>query len=159
MPDIAELTVEELDAAERKPETVDFAGETFEIADRIALMALMRFAVIAKRGVDSQTLEGLAAMHELLRQCIADHEWDRFEEAAVRERIQDEDVFLDVVKAVFEKLSERPTGRPSDSSDGPQTTPQRSTTDSSVRVIGRLERRGRPDLALFVQDAAAAKTG
>jgi hypothetical protein len=136
--------------------TVEFAGERFGIADRVGLMAMMRFAKVAKSGVDSNELDGLAAMYDLLEQCIADDEWERFQAHADKVRA-DGDELMTVVNNVFGVLSERPTRRPSDSSAGPSTTKANSTGDSSSRVIARLEEQGRPDLALVVSRAQAAR--
>src|SRR5690348_16012913 len=100
---------------------VKFCGEQFTIADKIGLMPLMRFAKVGKAGVDSDSLEGLVAMYDLLEQCLAPEEWQRFQNTADLNRA-DADELLAVVTKVFEVLSERPTSRPSDSSDGPSTT-------------------------------------
>jgi hypothetical protein len=133
---------------------IEVFGETFEIAERIGLMPMMRFAKAAKSGLDSSDMDGLAAMYDLLGQCIAEKDWPRFEAAADRARA-DGDELMGVVTRVFEVLSERPTRRPSDSSDGPSTIEPTSTGDSSSRVLARLE--GRPDLQLMVMQAQEAR--
>jgi hypothetical protein len=133
--------------------SVEFGGETFTTADRIGLMPLMRFAKVAKAGVDSASMEGLAAMYDMLEQCIAPQDWPRFVEAANRTHA-DGDELMAVVARVFEVLTERPTSRPSDSSDGPSTTPRASEGGLSSRVAERLE--GRPDLQLMVMRAQQA---
>jgi hypothetical protein len=134
--------------------TVEFFGEQFRIADRIGLMPMMRFAKAAKAGVDSNDLDGLAAMYDLLEQCLADDEWARFERHADRHRA-DGDELMEVVSKVFEVLSERPTRRPSDSSDGPSTTSPSSTDASSSRALRQLD--GRPDLQIAVLRAQEAR--
>ncbi len=135
---------------------VEFLGERFRTAERIGLMPMMRFAKVAKAGVDSNDLDGLAAMYDLLEQCIADDEWGRFQAHADRKRA-DGDELMKVVAEVFEVLSARPTSRPSDSSAGPSTTAPNSTDASSSRVIAELEANGRPDLALIVTQAQEAR--
>lgn len=135
--------------------TVEFLGEQFAVAERIGLMPLMRFAKHAKSGVDSESMAGLAAMYDLLEQCIAPSDWQRFEDHADRERADGEQL-LGVVTAVIEALSARPSTRPSDSSAGPSTTAPNSTDDSSS-VVQRLEDKGRPDLALMVDRAVKAR--
>jgi hypothetical protein len=134
--------------------TVEFYGEQFRIADRIGLMPMMRFAKAAKSGVDSNDLDGLAAMYDLLEQCLADDEWPRFEKHADRHRA-DGDELMEIVSKVFEVLSERPTQRPSDSSDGPSTTTSSSTAGSSSRALRQLD--GRPDLQVAVLRAQEAR--
>ena len=136
------------------PEQIQALGETFTVAERIGLMPLMRFAKVAKGGADSADLDGLAAMYDLLQQCIAEQDWARFEEAADRTRAGDEEL-MDVVKRVFEVLSERPTQRPSVSSDGPTSVEPISTPVSSSPVLDRLA--GRPDLQLMVLQAQEAR--
>jgi len=131
---------------------IDFGGEKFTVADKIGLMPLMRFAKTAQGGVDSSDMAGLSAMYDLLQQCIADADWDRFQSVANKVRADGEEL-MGVVKDVMEELTARPTSRPSDSSDGPKSTPRNSEGDSSLRVVQRLEEKGRPDLALMVEMA------
>ena len=135
--------------------TVEFAGEEFAMADRIGLMPLMRFAKTAKAGADTQDLDGLVAMYDLLEQCIDPADWPRFQETANRERADGEQLMA-VVGKVFQALAARPTRRSSDSSDGPTTTPANSAGDFSSQVVERLEQQGRPDLALVVEMANSA---
>jgi hypothetical protein len=135
---------------EREVRRVGFMGAEFAVADKIGLMPLMRFAKIAKSGVDSADEDGLAAMYDLLQQCIADEDWGKFEAHADKTRADDEEL-MQVVKDVMAILSERPTRRPSDSSPGPQSTTPISAEDSSaLEVVQRLKSQGRPDLAMAV---------
>jgi hypothetical protein len=57
---------------------------------------------------------------------------------------------MPIVVAAFVQPTERPTGRPSASSGGPKNTKPKSAGGSSSKVIRRLEKSGRPDLALMV---------
>jgi len=147
--------------------TVEFLGVQFAIADKIGLMPLMRFAHAAKSGLDSADLEGMAAMYDMLRQCIADEAvfvfrgrqitrseandlppeatsevqvfggWDEFEAHATRERANDGAELFGVVQKVMATLSERPTSRPSDSSAGSPQTAPISAEDSSALEVVR----------------------
>lgn len=131
-------------------DTVELLGERFEVAESVGAFPLMRFAKAATaRG---GTMARFAALYDLLEQCIAPTDWDRFQKhgAAVR---ADEDQLLGVVRSVFEVIGGRPTGRSTDSSDGPQIIEPSSTPGSSSaeRVIARHNEAGRPDLALFVR--------
>jgi hypothetical protein len=129
---------------------VSFKGAEFAISDKIGLMPLMKFARAAQSGLDSADMQGLAAMLDLLEQCIADDEWPRFDAHATKTRADDEEL-LQVVKDVTAILTERPTSRPSDSSAGPQQTAPTSEEDSSaLEVVRRLKSQGRPDLAMAV---------
>jgi len=146
---------------------VEFMGKEFAIANKIGLMPLMRFAHAAKSGLDSDDMEGMAAMYDMLRQCIADESvfvfqgrqitraeanelppeavdsvvvfggWDEFEAHATRERSDDLAELFGVVQKVMAILSERPTSRPSDSSGGSQQTAPTSAEDSSSLEVVR----------------------
>lgn len=50
--------------------SIEFFGERFRLRENIALMPLMRFAAASKKGLDSDDLEGLAAMYTMLRGII-----------------------------------------------------------------------------------------
>lgn len=136
---------------------VDFGGEEFAVADKIGQMAFLRFAHVAQGGVDSSDLEGLAAMYDLLEQVIAPGEWGRFQATALKTRA-DGDELMAVVKQVVTGQTRRPTGPASDSSDGPVSTKRKSAGGSSSRVARRLEKEGRPDLALMVELAQEARS-
>jgi hypothetical protein len=138
-------------------ETVEFHGEKYRIADQIGLMPLMRFAKVAQAGVDSSDMDGLVAMYDLMEQCLVDEDWARFAAAATKHRADGEEL-MDVVRQAIEAMAERPTQRSSDSSDGPPSTSGNSTGDSSSQVVRRLERQGRPDLALLVRRTEADRT-
>jgi hypothetical protein len=147
--------------------SVEFLGKDFAIATKIGLMPLMRFAHAAKSGLDSDDMEGMAAMYDMLRQAIADEPvfvfqgreitrdeanglppeatsqvtvyggWDEFEAHATRERADDAAELFGVIQRVMTILSQRPTSRPSDSSAGPQQTAPISAADSSSLEVVR----------------------
>jgi hypothetical protein len=79
----------------------------------------------------------------------------RFEAAADKARASGDEL-MQVVKDAFELLSARPTGRPSDSSDGPTIIEPNSEDASYLRVVKRLEDEGRPDQAYMVLMANSA---
>ena len=125
---------------------VTFGGQQFRMVERVGLMPLMRFAKVAKGGTDSGDMDGLAAMYDLLQAVIDPADWARFEDHAVKVAADDE-TLMKVVADVFKVLSERPTQRPSDSSERPSTTSTSSPAGSSSAVTLR-ESQGRADLAL-----------
>ncbi|GAB3884592.1 hypothetical protein [Terrabacter terrigena] len=127
-----------------------FQGEAFELAPRLGMMPLLKFAHLAKQDIDSNELDGLVAMYDLLRNVIADDDWQRFEEHATLVRADGDDL-MEVVSQAIEAITARPTARPSDSSGGPATTRPSSADDSSSRVVRRLELEGRPSIALMVR--------
>lgn len=131
-----------------------FYGETFTFVEEVGDFALMEFAESAER-VDSESLAGLAAIMRLLKAAVIEDEWNRFQ-ATARKNKATVDACMKVVMDVFERETERPTVRPSDSSDGPLTTAPKSVDASSLRVAKRLE--GRPDLQLMVLQAAEARS-
>jgi hypothetical protein len=138
-----------------------FAGEEFGVADRIGLMPLMRFAHLADGGVDSEDMSALAAMYDLLEQCIDPVDWQRFQRAATKVRA-DGEALMGIVKQAIEVIGERPTGRPSDSSDGPTVTEPKSVTEpgssGKSAVVVQLESKGRADMAQIVAMAERARS-
>jgi hypothetical protein len=140
---------------------VRFQGEAFLAEFPVPPMALMEFAHIAADGVDSSDIEGYAAMYDLLESVIKPEDWDRFKRHAKKTRATDADL-QELVGKVVSGQTERPTGRPSDSSDGPtgtdlksESAPEPSPSEEPLhaRVIRMHEKAGRPDKALIVLQA------
>lgn len=145
--------------------SVEFLGARFRTADKVGLMPLMKFAMTARKGVESDDLEGLAAMYSLIRDCVdqtrpqkavldedgepliqdgkpvteddGPSEWDRFEQHAIDSKAEAEDLF-GVVSKVIEALSARKAPRPGDSSAGPPTTSGSSKAISSSTATRRV---------------------
>jgi hypothetical protein len=148
--------------------TVELAGRRFPIREQgVSLLALMRFATVAKAGGTSDDMEGLAALYALLRTCIAETSWDAFEDHA-NQVGADGEALMHVVTDAVTAAAARPTRRPLPSPGGRSTTAPNSAAGSSSpaspvrqgdpRVQADLETRGRPDLALVVQRAREAST-
>ena len=110
--------------------TVDFLGEQFRVADRVGALPLMRFAKLAKTGLDTDRMEGLVAVYDLLGQVIHAEDWARFEQHADQHHAGGDEL-LELVAAALAAVADRPTGRLSDSSDGPRITEPSSTVASS----------------------------
>ena len=145
---------------------VSFKGEQFAVTFPVPPMALMEFAHIAVGDVDSNDMEGLNAMYELLESVIEPDDWQRFKRHAKKTRAVDKDLMM-LVRKVIRGETDRPTVRPSDSSDGPEVTAPSSESeqdsaepeDLQLRVVRREEALGRPDRALMVlmaHEAASA---
>jgi hypothetical protein len=118
----------------------------------------MRFARLAKDGVDSDEMEGFAAIYDLLRECIHEDDWDRFEAHASKVHAGEE--LMQVVSEAMTLITARPTNQPSDSSDGPQTTSGSSADGFGSPVtslVERLESQGRPSIAYMVEQAQASQ--
>jgi hypothetical protein len=118
-------------AAEGVPvgDTVEFMGEKYRISDRIGLAPLIKFAMSATSGATTDDLDGLAAIGQMLNDCLDPAEHDRFWADATAKKAEGDDL-LPVVTQTIELLNARPTRRPSDSSAGPATT-SASLTGSS----------------------------
>lgn len=114
-----------------EPDEFKFYGETFTIADEVGIMPLMEFAAAADAGADAAELAGLSAMHDLLRDCLADGEWNRFRTSAKKNKT-DPDTLLAVCIRVYEVISGRPTVLPSGSAGG-QSSASQSSSPSSMR--------------------------
>ncbi len=126
---------------------VEFLGEKFRLADRVGIMPLVHFGFASKKGLDSDDMEGLAAMYSLIRSVIHrpplmddngnqvrdengkrlrdESEWYRFTEHAEDELADGEDVMGFVNKAM-EIMSARPRKPREDSSPSSRTTSETS---------------------------------
>jgi hypothetical protein len=136
-----------------------FAGESFAVADKVGLMPLMQFAVLAKEGIDLYDADSLVAVYGVLRECIHAEDWERFEAHATKVHADDEDLMRVVANAIMVATT-RPTSQPSDSSAGPPTTSGPSADGSGSPVtslIERLETEGRPSIAYMVEQAQALR--
>jgi hypothetical protein len=131
---------------------IGFAGRDYRVRE-VSGAVLADFGEVAMGGAAAEGMEGVAAIKDLMRDCILPEEFADFWRAVRAARLPMETLMSEVVVKVIQVASERPTGRPSDSSAGPTTTQPRSEPDSSSRVIARLEENGRPDLALVVAQA------
>lgn len=97
--------------------TIELLGKQFEVADRVGLMPLLRFAHLAKRGATTEDVDALVTMYEILQSVIADADWDAFSEHATLQRATNEDI-LGCIKTAIETISSRPTPSPSGVPDG-----------------------------------------
>lgn len=130
---------------------VEFCGERFALTDgTVALAPLIKLARAAQRGADTSDAAGLIALGDLVEALLAEHEVDRFDQHATRQRA-DGDAYMRFVEAAIGALSERPTARPSSSSGGPSTTTGSSAAGSSSPATDPLA--ARPDLQLIRRQA------
>lgn len=113
--------------------TVECMGEHYQVADRVGLMPLMKFAHAASKGIDSTDMDGLNAIYEMLRDCIHEDDWGRFQDDMVTKKgFVDE--LLPVVQQAIQVITSRPTTGPSDSS----TSSAQSTAESTERSFPGL---------------------
>lgn len=165
--ELVEDLPEQDDAADVRP-TVELNGKRFPVREQgVSLLALMKFATVAKKGKTSDDMEGLAALYALLQSCVDPASWDEFEDHANHTGAKGEDL-MGVVRDAVQALAARPTQPLSASPGGQQTTAASSAGASSSRAASvpmgsravqeDLERRGRPDVALVVMRAREAST-
>jgi hypothetical protein len=134
---------------------VAFLGEKFRLADRVGIMPLLAFANASKKGLDSDDMEGLAAMYSLIRSVIHrpplrdehgqrvvdengkplhdESEWARFEQLADDELAEGDDIMVFVNQAM-EVMSARPRKPREISSGGSRPTSPKSKEGSSSPV-------------------------
>jgi hypothetical protein len=99
------------------------------------------------QGTDALSTESIAFIAEFFEMVLGEGQYRDFKRNCQRFNTDDE-TLVHVVEGIFEDMTQRdagrPTSRPSDSSDGPQTMKASSTGDFSSRALARLA--GRPDL-------------
>jgi hypothetical protein len=136
-------------------DSVEFFGQKFRLAERVGIMPMLAFGNASKRGLDSDDMEGLAAMYSLIRSVIHrpaltdehgqrqvdvngkalrdESEWTRFAELAEDELAEGEDV-MEFVNRAMEVMSARPRRRREISSGTSPTTSEKSKAVSSSRA-------------------------
>lgn len=134
--------------------SVAFGGQDFEVTEP-GTMSLLRLAKLSKRKADTEDIDSVVALYDVIRQSVSDEDWERFEELATETRA-DGEALLAFVNEAMVALADRPTSRPSDSSAGPSTTERSSEADSDSAVTQSLGNRG--DLKLIHQQARAARS-
>lgn len=164
-------------------EQVELAGRKFFVAAKVGAMAMLKYAHVAKHEDTVEDLDASAATYDFLRAAIDKTEWLEFEQHAVDE-LCDLDDLLNCANEAIQVISARPTKRPSDSLSGPSSsaptssesssspassTPQPTTASASTgpttmmrdpRVVAlRPVEDLAMDLLLEQQDLAAAATG
>ncbi len=135
------------------PRRFDFFGESFRLNPAADYQCELVDFAEAATGDELNVLEERAAIKRLLRAAVYADDWVPFWTSAKRNKALPHDHLMPVVVAAFSQPIERPTGLPSGSSDGQPATSASSAGDSSSRVIARLEKQGRPDLAVVVAQA------
>jgi hypothetical protein len=113
---------------------VSVLGHSYRVAEKVGLMPLLKFAHAANEGIDSQDIEGLNAIYEMLNDCIHEKDWDRFQKEMTKEKAFVDDL-LPVVQQAIQIISARPTGEPSDSSTSSDSTTDGLTDDSSRGLV------------------------
>lgn len=129
-----------------------FFDEKFRLADRVGIMPMLAFGMASKQGLDSDDMEGLAALYSLIRSVIHrppllddegarvrdangkalrnEAEWDRFQALAEDEQAEGEDL-MEFVNKAMEVMSARPRKPRAVSSATSRTTSGNSRAGSS----------------------------
>lgn len=165
LPDEPEHTTQSVQAAvEGAPDTADvveFLGEKFRIAENIGAMPLLAFANASKKGLDTEDMAGMAAMYAMIRDVIHrpklydehgqrivdevtgrpahdESEWRRFEELAIDEQADGEQL-MEFVSEVMGVISARPPKRRGISSASSPTISPKSRASSSSPAIRAID--------------------
>jgi hypothetical protein len=115
-----EVAVRDADP-DREPDTFTLCGEVFTVSDRDLTVSIGRFARTIRPGMDSSDMESVSRMIGLLEAVVIDDDKQRFLDTA-ESKGADSELLFKIVAAVIEANTGRPTGQPSDSSDGSSTT-------------------------------------
>lgn len=138
--------------------TIEFLGKRFRLAERVGLMPMLAFAAASKKGLDSDTMEGLAAMYALIRDVLdqtrpQEHDADgkpvfdddgsprwggpsefmRFEAHCYDEQADGEEL-MKFISDAMSIVSARPRKRREISSGGSPRTSEKSKAVSSSRA-------------------------
>lgn len=133
------ITIEEQDGQPVDPGfrytwTPEGARRTFRIAPSIGLMPLLRFAHAAKAGMDSTDLEGMAALYDMIADCVHPDDWTEFMSYATLTKAEDEDL-MEFVGTAMEIITARPRKPRGNSSGTSPRTSARSRGDSSRQAL------------------------
>lgn len=109
---------------------VPLKDKKFLIAESVGFMPIAKFARFQKISVDDP--RAMEALYDMLQNVIHDDAWDDFELHASETRANADDL-LDVVSAVLEHLSGRPTEQRGGSSPTSRGTSTGSTAKSSAK--------------------------
>lgn len=89
-----------------------FHGETFQTADAVPAMALLKLAKAAKNDTDADSVEGFAALYDLLEQVVDPSDWDRFQDVAIRTRAKGDDLVEFLREYAAQRQSKKPATAP-----------------------------------------------
>jgi len=125
-------------------------GRMFRIADRIGLMPLAEFAYHANSGMDTGDIGALAAIYEMLQDCIHPDDWAAFRRYAKEIKADTEDL-MDTVNQTVELLTANPTGKESDFSQ-----PSPRTSDSLTESYSNPAAKDLISVPELIQRASSA---
>lgn len=132
--------------------SVEFKGATFEPRERVNRMRSLHLAKLARDGgkadpekAGEAVMNNMAALYDLVEHVLRPEDFDRFM-ALCDEHGVDDAALYEFTGKMIGAAAERPTERPSASSDGPSTTPESS--GSRLEKLASEKFAGRPDMYL-----------
>ena len=140
----------------RAVESFTWFGEEIRIGN-VSDLLLIDFLNQAITVQQDDVVAGLALIRQAFESMVAPEDFDRFWAICVREQ-QDTTDLMALMVALVEGVTARPTKRRSGSSPGRRKGTAKSKRGSSSPamavppVVRRLERQGRPELALMVSE-------
>jgi len=135
--------------------TFGYLGEQIRVNPELSELGLMDWTEGAME-IGEDDPRAVTAVKDQVRELVHPDDFERFWAAARRHRQRLPDL-LQFMQDLMSALTQRPTGRPSDSSAGPPSTTSSFADDSSSRAVATLEARGRPDLAVVVDETARSR--
>lgn len=143
----------------REPVDMDFLwfGETIRVAPTAGDRELLDFLERAAQIDASDEVSSMVIVKQFLLSQVHGEDWARFMQVSKENNQQFVD-FLQLAKDIVTAVSKFPTGRPSDSVDGPPTTNGKSPDaySSAVRAAA-AQLKGRPDLKMTLWLAEQAR--
>lgn len=136
--------------------TFGWLGQEFHVHPDLTDLNLVAFMEQASEIDETDERLAMDLILSQLRGLVHPDDWDEFLALSVAKRQRYLDL-MELMKGLMEATAGRPTRRRSDSSSGRRNTKAKSKGSSSSQVIRRLERQGRPDLALTVVQAHDAR--
>jgi hypothetical protein len=129
--------------------SIECMGESFEVHPTMSFWALNDFAeAMAMAGDDVVEAQSFKVITALIKDCIVAEDWQRFEAVTRAKRASVEDL-MSVVTAMTAANAQRPTGRPSDSSDGPEGTALSSGLSAADKALAASGLRPDQKLAIL----------
>lgn len=148
----------DLGVAHDAPEPIDdlafgWFGVEVRVNPYFEALSLVDFASALSSTDEGPLLQRLAAVKAAFVPLIHEQDFGPFWKAAIRNHQTVEDLAAVAWKLV-EAITERPTVRPSSSSDGRPSTPESSAPEatSTEQAVRTLVAQGRPDMAVALID-------
>jgi hypothetical protein len=131
--------------------TFDYFGESLEYAAEYPRFLFAEFCQVASEGEDATSTRSIGVALALAEACVAEKDRGRFRRLSRANNAGVEN-WIVIFQDWTAEEAERPTGPPTDSSDGPELTVVSSESQPDVSATSR--RAPRPDMALAISRSA-----